>query len=94
MNLEVTSEFLTMASTLLYIKSKKLLPNRQDEEEEITEEELIRRIVEYKKYKDIQEKLMQNFKIYSNRLFKNVENINLPKQSIENLYDATTRLYS
>ena len=90
MNLEVTSEFLTMASTLLYIKSKKLLPNRQDEEEEITEEELIRRIVEYKKYKDIQEKLMQNFKIYSNRLFKNVENINLPKQSIENLYDVTT----
>lgn len=90
MNLEVTSEFLTMASTLLYIKSKKLLPNRQDEEEEITEEELIRRIVEYKKYKDIQVELMQNFKIYSNRLFKNVENINLPKQSIENLYDATT----
>lgn len=90
MNLEVTSEFLTMASTLLYIKSKKLLPNRQDEEEEITEEELIRRIVEYKKYKDIQVELMQNFKIYSNRLFKNVENINLPKQSIENLYDVTT----
>ena len=90
MNLEVTSEFLTMASTLLYIKSKKLLPNRQEEEEEITEEELIRRIVEYKKYKDIQMVLMQNLKMYSNRLFKSPENIKLPKKTIEKLYDATT----
>lgn len=90
MNLEVTSEFLTMASTLLYIKSKKLLPNRQEEDEEITEEELIRRIVEYKKYKDIQSILMQNLKIYSNRVFKSSENITLPKQSIENFYDTTT----
>ena len=90
LNLEVTSEFLTMASTLLYIKSKKLLPNKQEEEDEITEEELIRRIVEYKKYKDIQDKLMQNFKAYSNRIFKHPENINLPQQSIEFLYDSST----
>ena len=90
LNLEVTSEFLSMASTLLYIKSKKLLPNRQEDEEEITEEELIRRIVEYKKYKDIQSKLMQNFRIFSNRMFKSPENIVLPKQSIENRYDRTT----
>ena len=90
LNLEVTSEFLTMASTLLYIKSKKLLPNKQEEDDEITEEELIRRIVEYKKYKDIQAKLMQNFKAYSNRIFKLPENINLPQQSIEFLYDSST----
>ena len=90
LNLEVTSEFLTMASTLLYIKSKKLLPNKQEEEDEITEEELIRRIVEYKKYKDIQAKLMRNFKAYSNRIFKLPENINLPQQSIELLYDSST----
>lgn len=31
MNLEVTSEFLVMASTLLYIKSKNLLPNQVDD---------------------------------------------------------------
>ena len=89
LNLEVTSEFLTMASTLLYIKSKKLLPNKQDDEEEITEEELIRRIVEYKKYKDIQQVLMQNFIKYSNRLFRTQESIELPKQSLEELYDKT-----
>ena len=39
MNLEVTSEFLMMASTLLYLKSKKLLPNPVEEEEELTEEQ-------------------------------------------------------
>ena len=53
MNLEIASEFLVMASTLLYLKSKNLLPKQEEEEEEITEEELIRRIIEYKKFKEI-----------------------------------------
>ena len=64
MNLEITSEFLMMASTLLYLKSKNLLPNKKEDEEEITEEELIRRIIEYKKYKDITEKLKSNFEMF------------------------------
>ena len=89
LNLEVTSEFLTMASTLLYLKSKKLLPSKQEEEEEITEEELIRRIVEYKKYKDITAKLQENFKLFSNRIYKAMENISLPKQTIEEVYDKS-----
>ena len=55
MNLEIASEFLVMASTLLYLKSKNLLPKQEEEEEEITEEELIRRIIEYKKFKEISE---------------------------------------
>lgn len=45
MNLEIASEFLIMASSLLYLKSKKLLPKQEDETEELTEEELIRRII-------------------------------------------------
>ena len=53
MNLEVTSEFIIMASTLLYLKSKTLLPKDTVEEEELTEEELLQRIIEYKKYKEI-----------------------------------------
>ena len=52
LNLEIASEFLIMASTLLYLKSKSLLPKQEEEEEEITEEELIRRIIEYKKFKE------------------------------------------
>ena len=49
MNLDITSEFLVMSSTLLYLKSKHLLPKVEEDEEEITEDELIRRIIEYKK---------------------------------------------
>lgn len=88
LNLEVTSEFVIMASTLLYIKSKNLLPNKEESEEEITEDELIRRIVEYKKYKDITEKLRKNFDIFSNRMYKMPENIELPKQKLEEEYDS------
>ena len=60
LNLEIASEFLIMASTLLYLKSKKLLPKQEIEEEEITEEELIRRIIDYKKYKEISKALKEN----------------------------------
>ena len=88
MNLEVTSEFLVMSSTLLYLKSKHLLPKENDEEEEITEEELIRRIIEYKKYKEITQKLKNNFLEYSNRFYKKTEEIELPKQKIEKEYNS------
>ena len=87
MNLEVASEFLVMASTLIYLKSRKLLPNKKDDEEEISEEELIKRIIEYKKYKDIIEKLRKNFEIYSKRITKLPEEISLPNKKIEDKYD-------
>lgn len=88
MNLEVTSEFLVMSSTLLYLKSKHLLPKVDEEEEEITEEELIRRIIEYKKYKEITKKLKENFLEYSKRFYKGTEEIEFPKQKIEDEYNS------
>ena len=87
LNLEIASEFLVMASTLLYLKSKNLIPKKNDEEDdELTEEELIRQIIEYKKYKEITKKLKQTYLTYSNRYFKNEENIKLPNQRIEEEY--------
>lgn len=86
MNLEIASEFIVMASTLLYLKSKNLLPKQEEEEEEITEEELIRRIIEYKKFKEISKVLKENYKIYSNRFYKGQEEIKLPKQKLEKDY--------
>ncbi len=53
-NLEVASEFLVMASTLVHIKSRMLLPLEEEEEEDVEEdprEELIRRLIEYQRYK-------------------------------------------
>lgn len=87
MNLEIASEFLVMASTLLYLKSKNLLPKQENSEEELTEEELIKRIIEYKKYKSISQVFKERYSIYSNRIFKNQENILLPKQELETKYD-------
>ncbi len=87
MNLEVASEFLVMASELLYLKSKRLLPSKQEDEEELTEEELIRRIIEYKKYKDITLKLKESFEFNSNRFFKLAEKIELQKQELEQNYE-------
>ncbi|MBQ3414427.1 MAG: segregation/condensation protein A [Clostridia bacterium] len=87
LNLEIASEFLSLASTLLYLKSKKLLPKQEDEEEELTEEELLNRIIEYKKYKEITKKLRENYLIYSNRVFKGQEEIKLPKKQLEKDYD-------
>ena len=86
--LAVSSEFLIMASALLLIKSKGLLPNSDNEgEEELTEEELIRRIVEYKKYKEITSKLKEMYDMYSDRVFRLQENIELPKQNLEKNYE-------
>lgn len=87
LNLEIASEFLVMASTLLYLKSKKLLPKQEEETEELTEEELIKRIIEYKKYKEISKVFKNNYIIYSNRIFKNEEKIKLPKKKIEKKYE-------
>lgn len=52
-DMDVMSEFLVMAGTLLQIKSKMLLPREEteEEEEEDPRAELVRRLLEYKMYK-------------------------------------------
>lgn len=56
LNLDVAGEFLLMAATLVHIKSRLLLPQTQDDEPEEDEEdpraELVRRLLEYQKYKE------------------------------------------
>lgn len=56
LNLEIAGEFLVMASTLTYIKSRTLLPQLESDEEEEDvldpRKELLRRLIEYKKYKE------------------------------------------
>ena len=57
LNLDIASEYLVMASELIEMKSKLLLPNNKEEEnddyEEDMKENLINRLLEYKKYKDM-----------------------------------------
>ncbi len=86
LNLEIASEFLVMASTLLLIKSKGLLPKTVEDEAELTEEELIKRIIEYKKYKEITKTFKERLEEFSKRVYKPADNIELPKQVIEKEY--------
>ena len=80
MNLEISSEYLVLASELLEIKSRLLLPNNKvlENGEEVNEdprEELVNRLLEYQTYKNItsllQEKEMLRKDIYT----KTPENI-------------------
>ena len=86
MNLDVASEFLVIASTLVYLKSKELLPKEVDDEAELTEEELIARIIEYKKYKEISKKFKEFYQENSKRFYGMPAQIELPKQKLEKTY--------
>lgn len=56
-NINVSSEYLVMAAELMYLKSRSLLPNENKKEEEtdeeVTRENLINRLVEYQRYKEL-----------------------------------------
>ena len=77
LDLELAGEFIVMASTLMYIKSRELLPVDQQVEVEDEEEledprwELIRKLVEYKRFKDItgdlQKLEFEQEKVYTRR---------------------------
>jgi len=60
-NLDVAGEFLVMAATLIHIKSRMLLPMADDEEDEEEgtdpRQELVRRLLEYQRYKDVADQL-------------------------------------
>ena len=58
MQFELASDYLVMASTLAEIKSKMLVPNDiEDDDEEDPRANLIKRLMEYQKYKELSEKL-------------------------------------
>lgn len=58
MDMEVTSAFLVMAATLLQIKSRMMLPKKAEEnEEEDPRQELVERLLEYRRFKEVSEVL-------------------------------------
>lgn len=78
MNLEIASEYLVLASELLEIKSKMLLPSYKDEneeEEEDPKEELINRLLEYQAYKEITKVLQEKESLRREIYTKSPENI-------------------
>ncbi|KGX85965.1 segregation/condensation protein A [Pontibacillus litoralis] len=76
LELNVASEYLVMAATLIAIKSQMLLPNQEPElEEEYAEhmeedprDELMRRLIEYRKYKEAAHELQER-EMSANQIF-------------------------
>ena len=79
MNLEVSSEYLVLASELLEIKSKMLLPSVKSEdcedEENDPREELVNRLLEYQAYKDITKVLQEKELLIKEIYTKTPENV-------------------
>ena len=79
MNLEIASEYLVMASELIELKSKLLLPNpkvEETEEEQIDpREELVNRLLEYQAYKEITKVLKEKEELRKEIYTKSPENI-------------------
>jgi len=85
LDLNIAGEFLVMAATLMQIKSKMLLPA---EEATVTEEEdpraeLVRRLLEYEKFKEVAETLRQR-EAGQQEVFKR------PKSEVSKIEDRST----
>ncbi len=90
LNLEVTSEFLLMAATLLEIKSKMLLPKDKIVEEGVEieidpREVLVQRLIEYKLYKEAAERLKISELIESRVYYKPREDLSIYNDPFEEL---------
>lgn len=72
LDLNIAGEFLVMAATLMYIKSKMLLPPEERPQEEVEEEDprldLVRQLLEYKRFKDVAQYL-QHKELLEEKIF-------------------------
>lgn len=77
LDLEMAGEFLVMAATLIHIKARMLLPvppDAEEQEEELSEiltaRELMRQLVEYRKFKEAAVELRRKEDVASKRIFR------------------------
>ena len=80
-DLEIASEFLVMAATLLQIKSRMLLPKKKAEDDTVEEDprdELVARLLEYKRYQEVSRALSDMAE--ARRLFFGRSPLELPRR--------------
>ena len=98
MDLEITSEFIVVAATLIEVKSKTLLPKKEKEEEELEEdpkEKLLERLLEYRKIKSVANYLRKctryNGEIYTKKP-ETIDDTALKNKSKDNFLNNITML--
>lgn len=80
MNMEIAGEFIVMASELMLIKSRLLLPRAEEED---PREKLALALAEYQKMKQAAAYLGERFPTYSRRLIKDTDEVKPDKNKIE-----------
>ncbi len=101
LDLDIAGEFVLMAATLMYIKSRLLLPVEEqpplEEEEEDPRLDLVRQLLEYKRFKEVAENLGQK-ELLQNQLFSRVatrEGIGLEPNALDvSLFDLISAFSS
>ncbi|HBG60365.1 MAG: hypothetical protein A2Y03_02005 [Omnitrophica WOR_2 bacterium GWF2_38_59] len=91
LDLDIVGDFLVMAATLMQIKSKMLLPPdpyETEEEEEDPRDELVRRLNEYKRFKEIAEALKDKEMMRKNLFARNID-----PQEINKFKDDAKEIY-
>ena len=76
--LDNTGEFIILASQLLYIMSKMLLPKDEEDDEEDPREELAQRLYEYKKFKEASQQMRKSEFSSKYMVFRGEEDIKFP----------------
>ncbi|MBR6514346.1 MAG: segregation/condensation protein A [Clostridia bacterium] len=90
MDMDVAGEFITMASELMLIKSRMLLPKSPLEEDIDPRERLAQALIEYKRAKEAAVMLNENYLKYAGRIAKPMDEA--PFQAIPELADQDARL--
>jgi len=93
-DLEVAGDFIVMAAELMQIKVRMLLPRVEGEEvEEDPRAELVRRLIEYKRFKEMAQQISafedEQRKIYYRRFFQSDPKSLPPEDAEENMKDIT-----
>jgi segregation and condensation protein A len=98
LDMEIASEFLVMAATLLHIKSRMLLPSKNEKEQEEIDprEELVMRLLEYRKFKDFANNLKQREYEWAKIFYKLPESIGITARDeiLELSQEELRRIYS
>lgn len=89
-DIELASEFIVMASNLIYIKTQMLLPRpkNDDEDEEIEDPrtQLVRQLLEYKKYKDASQELETKYEGNRYSFYREVFSADMENASADMIY--------
>lgn len=96
MDMELAGEFIEMASRLMLIKSRMMLP-RAEKETEDPREDLVLAVARYARAKALAEKLRERYKRFGGRMVKDTDELSPDRtfvldQSPEKLYEAARRI--